>query len=150
MIYSTHSQIRILMFLIVMLMLVFSSHTMAKSVEQLTLYLSVDQTGTRASGVSIEQGIRTALAENDSRLGGFKEELKVLDHHGSTPRAREQLESYLQDPTALALFSGLHSPPLLATRVFINKQKYCYLTDGPLRDLLPATPLKKLDLSFIY
>lgn len=109
-------------YLIIFLLLFITNNSFAKPVEELTLYLSVDQTGARASGISIEQGIRTALAENKNQLGSFKVTLKVLDHRGSTPRARKHLEAYLKDPTALALFSGLHSPPLLATREFINKQ----------------------------
>lgn len=122
------SAIRILLVLALLCpLMLLTSITFAGTTEELSLYLSADRTGTRASGISIEQGIRTALAENGNRLGGFKVSLKILDHHGSTPRARKHLEMYLQDPTALALFSGLHSPPLLATREFINKQRILVL-----------------------
>jgi len=93
----------------------------------LSIYLSADQTGVRASGVSIEQGIRVALDEVNNRLGGFNVSLKVLDHRGSTPRAKKHLSAYLKDPTALAVFSGLHSPPLLATRELINRKRILVL-----------------------
>jgi len=93
----------------------------------LSIYLSADQTGARASGISIEQGIRVALDEVSNRLGGFNVSLKVLDHRGSTPRAKKHLSAYLRDPTALAVFSGLHSPPLLATREQINKKRILVL-----------------------
>lgn len=119
--YQNHKFNRILTVLVFVLLL-FVNNAFAKPVEQFTLYLSADQTGVRASGISIEQGIRTALAENNNQLGGYNISLKVFDHQGSTPRARKHLESYLKDPSALAIVSGLHSPPLLATREFINKQ----------------------------
>ena len=88
----------------------------------LNLYLSADRTTTLTSTTSIEQGIRTALAEHNNQLGGFKVELILLDHRGSTPRAKKHLHRYLQDDNAIALFAGLHSPPLLATRELINKE----------------------------
>ncbi|MCP3670455.1 MAG: ABC transporter substrate-binding protein [Gammaproteobacteria bacterium] len=88
--------------------------------KKITIYLSTDRTGTKASGISIEQGIRTALSEVGNKLGGRDVSLEIMDHHGSTPRAKKHLQKYLNDPTALVLFSGLHSPPLLATREYIH------------------------------
>ncbi|MCF6281400.1 MAG: ABC transporter substrate-binding protein [Candidatus Polarisedimenticolaceae bacterium] len=90
--------------------------------EKIHLYLDADRTGSRASGVAIEQGIRTALSEVGDRLAGFDVTLLIRDHHGSSPRSRGHLEEYLADGRALALFSGLHSPPLLAHRQFINRE----------------------------
>jgi branched-chain amino acid transport system substrate-binding protein len=90
--------------------------------ESVHLYLDADRTGSRASGIAIEQGIRTALSEVDDLLGGYEVELVIRDHRGSSPRSRAHLEEYLADGHALALFSGLHSPPLLAHRQFINKE----------------------------
>ena len=87
------------------------------------IYISADRTGAKESGISIEQGIRTALSEVDNKLLGVDVELIILDHRGSTPRSKLHLEQYLQDESALVLFSGLHSPPLLASREFINKNK---------------------------
>jgi len=40
----------------------------------------------------------------------------------STPRFKKHLNRYLEDPKALLIFSGLHSPPLLANRELINQQ----------------------------
>jgi branched-chain amino acid transport system substrate-binding protein len=91
------------------------------------LYISADRTGTIESGIAIEQGIRTALNEVNNTIGGKSVELVVLDHRGSTPRANEHLEMYLEDNDALALFSGLHSPPLLASRDYINENKILVL-----------------------
>jgi len=91
------------------------------------LYISADRTGTKESGIAIEQGIRTALSEVNNTIGGKTVELVVLDHRGSTPRAKEHLEMYLDDNEALALFSGLHSPPVLANRDYINENQILVL-----------------------
>jgi len=99
----------------------------ADELPTLRIYLSADRTGLKASGLSIEQGIRTAIAENGNLIAGRRVELKILDHRGSTPRANKHLKAYLDDPSALVLFSGLHSPPLLAKRDFINENEILVL-----------------------
>ena len=104
-----------------LLFLLISSPSFAKA-PTLTLYLSTDQTGAQASSTSIEQGIRTALSENNNQLAGRRISLKIMDHRGNTVRARKHFEAYLADPNALAVFTGLHSPPLLAMRDFINEE----------------------------
>ena len=85
------------------------------------IYLDADRTGTKASGISIEQGIRTALSEVNNKLAGRDVELVIRDHRGNSRRSKGHLDEYLEDDRALAVFSGLHSPPLLANREFINK-----------------------------
>ena len=99
----------------------------AQTYQQLSLYVSADRTNARASGKSIEQGLRTALSEVDYMLGSYPVTVKVLDHKGSTPRATKHLHQYSQDTSALALFSGLHSPPLLANLELIHKKQILIL-----------------------
>jgi len=104
-----------------------STHTYAQTYQHLTLYISADQTNSRSSAVSIEQGLRTALSETNYLLAGHKVIIKNLDHRGSTPRSTKHLEQYIQDSSALALFSGLHSPPLLTNLKFIHQNKILVL-----------------------
>ncbi|MBV1919506.1 MAG: hypothetical protein KUG73_02400, partial [Pseudomonadales bacterium] len=99
----------------------------AQTYQQLTLYVSADRTNARSSGESIEQGLRTALSEVDYKLGSYPVSIKVLDHKGSTPRATKHLAQYTKDTSALALFSGLHSPPLLANLALIHKKNILIL-----------------------
>lgn len=99
----------------------------AQTYQQLSIYISADRTNARSSGESIEQGLRTALSEVDYKLGRYPVTVKVLDHKGSTPRATKHLNQYNQDTSALALFSGLHSPPLLANLELIHKNKILIL-----------------------
>lgn len=86
------------------------------------LHIDADRTGAKAAGVAIEQGIRTALDEVDGRLGGLRVEVVVRDHRGNTRRSKRHLEAYLADDRALAVFCGLHSPPVLTHRDFINEK----------------------------
>mgnify|MGYP000033795608 CR=1 FL=1 len=104
-----------------------ATHGYAQAYQQLSIYISADQTNARSSGVSIEQGLRTALSEVDYKLGNYPVTVKVLDHKGSTPRATKHLNLYSQDTSALALFSGLHSPPLIANLELIHRKKILVL-----------------------
>lgn len=85
------------------------------------IYLDADFTGTKNSSISIQQGINVALAEEHYRINGYQFEIVKKDHKGSSLRSKRNLESFLADSNALLVFSGLHSPPLLAHKNFINK-----------------------------
>lgn len=95
--------------------------------ESIRIYLDADLTVAKSSGVSIERGLRTALSEIDNLLLGRPVELVLKDHRGSSPRSKHHLQQYLADKSALAVISGLHSPPLLAHREFINKEEILVL-----------------------
>lgn len=98
----------------------FAPQTFAAPSMPIHLYLDADVTGSASSTQAIERGIRTALAENGNMLAGRPVELIVLNHRGNSRRSLVNLNKFLADPDALALFTGLHSPPLLAHRQFIN------------------------------
>jgi len=91
--------------------------------ETIRLYIDADRTGTRESGLAIERGILTALSEVDNQLEGKEVEIVIKDHRGNSARSKRHLEEFLQDSLALSVFSGLHSPPLLVHREFINKNQ---------------------------
>ncbi|MFT5087214.1 MAG: branched-chain amino acid transport system substrate-binding protein [Candidatus Latescibacterota bacterium] len=95
--------------------------------EVLKIYIDADFTVAKESAVSIEQGLKTALNEVGGVLLGRTVEVVRKDHRGSSPRSKRHLEQYLQDDRALAIFSGLHSPPLLAHRDFINREEILVL-----------------------
>jgi len=104
------------------------------------IYLDADQTNSVSSGKSIELGIRSALLQSNWTLGGHQVELVIKDHHGSTQRSRHHLEQFLSDPQALAVFGGLHSPPLIAARDYINNNQI--LTLVPWAAATPITRSK--------
>ena len=89
----------------------------------LRIYIDADRTGAKASGLAIEQGVRAGLAGYGNQLNGRDVEVVIRDHRGSTPRSKRHLNEFLEDNDALLVVSGLHSPPLLANRDFINENK---------------------------
>ena len=111
--------------LIAMIFVTYVAQAIPKPTYQ--LILDADFTGTKASSIAIERGIRTALAEHNNSAGGYQLELVLRDHHGSTPRSKKNLKDVVKNPQALAVFSGLHSPPLLANRSFINNNQILLL-----------------------
>ncbi len=91
------------------------------------IYLESDRTHHTESAVSIERGVKVALEEIGYEIQGRKIETVVLDHRGNTVRSKLNMETYLKDPEALVLYAGLHSPPLIKNRQFINEHEILYL-----------------------
>ncbi len=99
-------------------MIFFSSFVSAD--KTLRLYIDADRTITKAAGIAIEQGVRTALSEVNNHLENYPVEIVLKDHRGNTRRSKAHLQEFLNDQNSLLVFSGLHSPPLLAHKPFIN------------------------------
>ena len=95
--------------------------------QKYSIYLDADFSGATASSLAIQQGINTALAEVDYQLQGTVFEVVTKDHRANSLRSKRNLESFLADERALVVFSGLHSPPLLANKAFINENKILLL-----------------------
>lgn len=91
------------------------------------IYLDADFSGAKSSSLAIEQGITTALAEVGNHIQGFEFEIVLKDHRANSLRSRRNLEEFLADDQALMVFSGLHSPPLLANKSFINDNRILLL-----------------------
>lgn len=106
----------------------YSLSSFALSIEQppvspLHIYLDADQTNNAESGKAIALGIRAALYEADNKLGGYPTKLIIKDHHGSAPRSQYHLEQFIEDPKGLLIYGGMHSPPPLSSRDFINENE---------------------------
>lgn len=97
------------------------------SQDTLRIYIDADFTVVKSAAESIEQGLRTALDEVDNSLVGHRVEIVRKNHRGSSPRSKSHLQQYLADEKALAIFAGLHSPPILAHRDYINEQEILLL-----------------------
>lgn len=103
--------------------LLFFENDASAAPTSLRIYIDADRTGVKASGVAIEQGINTALSEVNHQVFGRSIDVVLKDHRGNTQRSKRHLEAYLKDPQALVVYTGLHSPPVLANREFINKNQ---------------------------
>jgi len=88
--------------------------------QQYSIYIDADFSGAVASSQSIKQGINTALAEVNHQMQGITFNIVIKDHRANSLRSKRNLEKFLADEDALMVFSGLHSPPLLANKSFIN------------------------------
>ncbi|MCJ8320639.1 MAG: ABC transporter substrate-binding protein [Colwellia sp.] len=106
------------------------------------IYIDADFTGASLSSQSIYQGMETALLEVNHEIDGFTFEIKVKDHKGNSRRSKKNLQQYISDQRALAVFSGLHSPPLLANKNYINEQKILLLDPWA-----AAAPITRSDTS---
>lgn len=92
-----------------------------------SIYLDADFDTAEASSISIFQGIHTALSEINHEVQGYKLQIVVKNHSASPLTSRDNLKRYLQDNSALVVFSGLHSPPVISNKSFINQNKILLL-----------------------
>ena len=95
--------------------------------QALHLYLDADQSGSVNSGRAIRQGVELALQDRNNSLHGIPLKLLIKDHKGNSRRSKEHLNQYLQDDSALAVITGMHSPPLLTYKNFINQNRVLVL-----------------------
>ncbi|WP_271270530.1 ABC transporter substrate-binding protein [Aliamphritea hakodatensis] len=111
------------------------------------LYIDADNSISRQATESIYRGMYTALKERDFQIEGYRFEIVIRDHRGNSSRSKANLEAFLKDDRGLLIFSGLHSPPLLANQSFINRQKILLL--DPWAAAAPITRSKEAE-NWIY
>ncbi len=87
----------------------------------LDIYIDADFSKSKSSSSAIELGVRTALEEVGYQLGGMDVRVLPKDHRGNVKRSRKTLEEFNASDTSLALVGGMHSPPYLAHREYINE-----------------------------
>jgi branched-chain amino acid transport system substrate-binding protein len=87
------------------------------------LYHDADWFNHVESAESIWRGVETALSEVNHRVQGYRLELVKKDHSGNVVRSLRNMKEFMEDDNALALISGIHSPPLIKHRRFINENK---------------------------
>ncbi len=99
------------------------TRTIADEGKTLTIYLDADRTHHRESALSMEMGIKTAFSEIDNLIQGYKIKFSIKDHKGNSVRSKLHMKQFTMDQNALFVLAGLHSPPLIKNRDYINKQK---------------------------
>ena len=87
---------------------------------KLKVYFDADRTHHRESARAIEMGLRTAFDQVGNVIQGRQVEFVALDHKANSVRSKRNLKRFLEDPDAIFIVGGLHSPPLLQHRDFIN------------------------------
>ena len=91
--------------------------------KRLFVYLDADLSNHKESSQAIQQGIEVAFSEINNEIDGFKIGFKYLDHRGNVIRSKRNYQKFINDPNALVVYSGIHSPPLIKNRKFINESK---------------------------
>lgn len=89
--------------------------------ETYELHIDADYSINSAAAESIELGFRTALSEVAYTIGDIEIEVVPKDNRGNVKRSHHSMEQYLENPNALALIGGIHSPPYLTHKDFINE-----------------------------
>lgn len=89
----------------------------------LYIYQDADLSHYVESSRAIQKGIEAAFSEVNNHIAGYKINFKYLNHRGNVLRSKHNYQAFLKDPNALAIYSGIHSPPLINNLEFINKQK---------------------------
>ena len=89
----------------------------------LQLLIDADYTISSNAAQSIELGLRTALEEEDFALGGQQVEIVPMDHRANVKRSLRTYGRYLKNDRALAVIGGLHSPPYLTHKDYLNENR---------------------------
>lgn len=89
----------------------------------LYIYQDADTSNHHESAQAIQQGIEVSFNEIDNHIAGYKIAFKYLDHRGNVVRSKRNYQTFIDDPNALVIYSGIHSPPLIKNRAFINENK---------------------------
>lgn len=87
------------------------------------IYQDADLSNHIESSEAIQKGIEVAFAEVNNQIAGYQVKFNYLDHRGNVVRSKANYQKFINDPQALAIFSGIHSPPLISNRAYINQQK---------------------------
>jgi branched-chain amino acid transport system substrate-binding protein len=85
------------------------------------LLIDADYTISAKAAQAIELGLRTALEEENFRLGGQQVEIVPMDHRANVKRSLRTYGHYTKNDHALAIIGGLHSPPYLKHKDYLNK-----------------------------
>jgi branched-chain amino acid transport system substrate-binding protein len=94
---------------------------MPSSDRVLRIYQDTDWSNNKESARAMEMGMKVALDEIGNEIQGYKIEFVKRDHRGNSVRSKMNMEEFLRDPHGLFVLGGLHSPPYIKYRDFINE-----------------------------
>ncbi|WP_114785807.1 ABC transporter substrate-binding protein [Vibrio tetraodonis] len=112
------------------------------------IYLDADRTGHLESALSIEHGIKVAFSQNGDQIAGVPVEFVTTDHRGNVLRSKKNMQRFLEDSQGLVYVAGLHSPPLIKYREYINKSKI--LTLVPWAAGTPITRYPSAEDNYVF
>ena len=87
----------------ILLIVTFSAQAEDKVIR---IYQDADLSNHAESSKAIQKGIEIAFDEIGKEIEGYKVEFKYLDHRSNVVRSKQNYETFLADPQALAIYSG--------------------------------------------
>lgn len=87
------------------------------------VYHDADYSNHSQSAIAIKMGFLTALDEQANTLQGRPVVLVEKDHRGNSVRSKLHFKQFIKDPNALFVLGGLHSPPYIKYRDYINQNQ---------------------------
>ncbi len=109
--------------LILWALISWSSAAIAGDSRVLKIYHDADWMNNVESSEAIWRGMEVALDEVKYQVNGTRIELVKRNHSGNVTRSLRNMKDFIEDENAIAVFSGMHSPPLITNRSFINENK---------------------------
>lgn len=106
------------------LCLLFASFSaLANTNKTMTIYHDADYSLNQLSAESMKMGLLTAFDEVNNEIQGFHFELTEKNHRGNIKRSLLSMKDFIKDEKALFILGGLHSPPYIKHRTFINNNQ---------------------------
>jgi branched-chain amino acid transport system substrate-binding protein len=89
----------------------------------LTIYHDADYSLNQVSAQAMKMGLLTAFDEVDNEIQGYSLVFKEKNHRGNSKRSLLSMKDFINDEKALFILGGLHSPPYIKNRTFINENQ---------------------------
>lgn len=93
----------------------------------LEVHIDADYSIASHAAEAIESGLASALSETGYEVAGTTLKLVRRDHRANVKRSRTHMEDFLNSTNAIAMVGGMHSPPYLTHRDFINENDVLFL-----------------------
>lgn len=85
------------------------------------IYHDADYSLNKLSAQAMKMGMLTAFDEVDNEIQGYQFEFLEKNHRGNIKRSLLTMKEFIKDEKALFILGGLHSPPYIKNRRFINE-----------------------------
>ncbi|MBU2881205.1 ABC transporter substrate-binding protein [Psychrosphaera sp. B3R10] len=101
----------------------FSSLSVASPIKTYKIYHDADYSINRDAALAMKIGLLTALSEFDSEPLGYRLEIVEKNHRGNANRSFSHFKQFEKDDDALFVLGGVHSPPYIQHREYINQSR---------------------------
>lgn len=91
--------------------------------KELIIYHDADYSVNVTSANAMKMGLLTALDEVGNGFSGYSLSFVEKNHRGNIKRSFRHMQQFLKANNTLFVLGGLHSPPYIKNRDFINQNK---------------------------